>query len=75
MKRRILKLDAQGYEELLEATAETNARMQEIEEESAARTGRELNPIAWRHIVLPASEEQVAELQAEESRSRGTPPL
>ncbi len=75
MKRRILTLDAQGYEELLAATAETNARMREIEEESAARTGRELSPIALRHIILPASEEQLAELRAEESRKRGNPPL
>jgi hypothetical protein len=75
MKRRILTLDAQAYEELLEATAKTNARIREIEEESAARTGRGLNPIALRHIILPASEGQVSELRAEESRRRGTPPL
>lgn len=75
MKRRIFTLDAQGYEELLEATAETNERMREIEEESAARTGREPSPIVFRHVILPASEEQLAELRAEESRERGTPPL
>jgi hypothetical protein len=73
--KHIVKLDAQGRKELLEATAESNARIREIEEESAERTGRELPPVALRHIVLPASEEQVAELRAEESRRRGSPPL
>ena len=73
--RRLIKLDAQAHRELLEATAKTNARLREIEEESAERTGRELPPVALRHIVLPASEEQVAELRAEEARRRGTPPL
>jgi hypothetical protein len=73
--KRIFKLDAQGRKELLEATAESNARIREIEEESAERTGRELPPVALRHIVLPASEEQIAELRAEESRKRGNPPL
>jgi hypothetical protein len=73
--KRIVTLDAQGRRELLEASAETNARFREIEEESAERTGRGLPPVALRHIVLPASEEQVAELRAEESRRRGSPPL
>jgi hypothetical protein len=73
--KRILKLDAQAHKELLEATAKSNARIREIEEESAERTGRELPPVALRHIVLPASEEQEAELRAEESRKRGNPPL
>jgi hypothetical protein len=73
--KRILKLDAQAYEELLEATAKANARFRQIEEESAQRTGHKLSPVALRHIVLPASEEQVAELRAEESRRRGSPPL
>jgi hypothetical protein len=49
--------------------------MTEIEEESAKRTGRELSPIALRHIALPASEEQIAEVRAEESRRQGNPPL
>lgn len=73
--KRIITLDAQGHKELLEETAKANARMKEIEEESAKRTGRELPPIALRHIVLPASEELAAEVRAEESGRRGTPPL
>ena len=73
--KHIVKLDAQGHRELLEATAEANARIREIEEESAERTGRGLPPVAFRLIVLPASEEQVTELRAEESRRRGSPPL
>jgi hypothetical protein len=73
--KRIITLDAQGQKELLEEIARANARMKELEEESAKRTGRELPPIALRYIALPASEELVAEVRAEESRRRGTPPL
>lgn len=73
--KRIINLDAQGHEELLEEIAKTNARMKEIEEESAKRTGRELPPVALRHIALPASAEFLAEVRAEESRRRGNPPL
>ena len=73
--KRILTLDAQAHKELLKATAESNARIREIEEESAERSGGELPPVALRHIVLPASEEQIAELRAEKSIKRGNPPL
>lgn len=73
--KRIITLDAQGHKELLEEIARANARMKEIEEESAKRTGRELPPIALRQIALPASEELAAEVRAEESRRRGNPPL
>jgi hypothetical protein len=74
--RRIITLDAQGREELMQAVRETNARFREIEDEYAERSGDdELILPGLRVIALPASEEQIAEAQAAEAQKRGTPPL
>jgi hypothetical protein len=76
MSRRIVKLDAQGREELMRAVRETNARFREIEDDYAERSGED-KPIfpGIRVIALPASDEQIAEAQAAEAHKRGTPPL
>lgn len=73
--KRIIKLDAQGREELMEEIHQTNARLKEIEDESAERTGRPPTGPVVRVVSLPASEEQAAAAEAEAARENGTPPL
>ena len=52
--KRVVKVDAQGREELLEEVQRHNAQMREIERESAERTGRApVGPVV-RVIALPA---------------------
>lgn len=73
--KRIIKLDAQGRQELMEETRRINARCKEIEEESARRTGKPLSGPAVRVMALPISDEQAARMQAEVAKEDGTPPL
>jgi hypothetical protein len=73
--KRIMRLDAQGREEAMEEIRRINARRQEIEEESARRTGRPLSGPAVRMVALPLSEEQAAAMEAEAAAEKGTPPL
>jgi hypothetical protein len=68
---RVFELDAQGRRELLEAASEMNARIKEIEAESAERSGNHSDLPGLRFIALPASNEQVAEMRSAESRKRG----
>jgi hypothetical protein len=71
--KRILKLDAQGKQEVMEEIRRTNARRKEIEEESAKRTGRPLTGPVSRVMALPLSDEQAAAIEAGDEK--GTPPL
>lgn len=73
--RRIMRLDAQGQQELMEAIRRTNERRREIEEASAKRTGKPLTGPAIRMVALPISEDQAAAIEAEDARNKGTPPL
>jgi hypothetical protein len=72
--KRIIEVDAQGREELMDLVRSTNARIKAIEDEIAERSG-ELPSCAVRVIALPASEGQIAEAEAEAAQRRGTPPL
>lgn len=71
--KRIIEVDAQGRDELMELVRRTNARIKEIEDQIAERSGDPPSR-AIRVIALPASEKQVADAEAEASR-RETPPL
>lgn len=72
--KRIVRVDAQGRDELMELVERVNAELREVEEEMAERAGSKPD-ISWRVIALPASEEQVAAARAEEAREQGRPPL
>ena len=72
--KRVVQVDAQGRDELMELVARVNEELREAEEKIAARTGRRPR-IVQRVIALPASEAQVAAAKAEEARNKGNPPL
>ncbi|HEX3042202.1 MAG TPA: hypothetical protein VHP56_08970 [Solirubrobacterales bacterium] len=72
--KRIVQVDAQGRDELMELVERTNAEIRETEDEIAERVGSKPN-IAWRVIALPASEAQAAAAKAEKEREQGKPPL
>jgi hypothetical protein len=65
----IVKVDAKGKEEVLEVVRRYNAARKRIEDESAARTGKPLDPVAVRMIAFPTSDETAAQvdLEAEEN--------
>jgi DNA-binding transcriptional regulator PaaX len=71
--KRIVKVDAEGRDKVMELIDRANAELREAEEEMAERTGKKPD-IAWRMIALPAPEEQVAAAETEE-QEQGKPPL
>lgn len=73
-RKRIVQLDAQGRDELMKLIGRVNSELREAEEEMAERTGRKPD-VAWRMIMLPASEAQVAADKAEKEREQGNPPI
>ncbi len=74
--RKVINVDAQGREELMRLARKMNERFREIEDRCAERSdGGRSNLPAMRVVVLPASEEQIAEAEAAKARKRGTPPL
>lgn len=73
--KRIMRLDAQGQQEVMEVVRRTNARRRNIEEESARRTGKPPTGPVPRMVVLPLSDEQAATMEAEAGEENGTPPL
>jgi hypothetical protein len=72
--KRIVQVDAQGRDELMELVERTNREIREAEDEIVERGGSKPN-IAWRVIALPASEAEVAAAKAEKAREEGKPPL
>ena len=75
MTKRLFRVDEQGRRDLEEATRRLNERTREIEEESAARTGKEPTGPVVRVFARPATDEEIAAAEAEAARKEGTPPL
>jgi DNA-binding transcriptional regulator PaaX len=73
-RKRVVQVDAQGRDELMKLFGRVNSELREAEEEMAERTGSKPD-VAWRIIMLPASEAQVAADKAEKEREQGSPPL
>lgn len=65
----IVRVDAEGKKQVREAIRRYNAECKRIEDESAARTGKPVDPVAARMIAFPVSEETAAQegLGAEEN--------
>lgn len=72
--KRIVQVDAEGHDKVMEVVNRANEELRKAEEEMTERTGRKPD-IAWRMTVLPASETQVAAAKAEKEREEGRPPL
>jgi cell division septum initiation protein DivIVA len=73
-RRRVVEVDAQGFDEVMKIVDRANKEIREAEEEIAEKTGQK-PPVAQRIVVLPASAAQVAEAKAQKARDRGNPPL